>query len=284
MLNTNARGALYTVQACLPWLKQAEAGRVILTSSITGPVTGYPGWAHYAASKAAQLGFMRTAALELAHHDITINAVLPGNVLTEGLNEMGPDYLEQMTRSVPLRRLGSVRDIGWAALFLASREAGFITGQTLVIDGGQTLPKAWRRCSPPPLPGPATAHRPWRRPFRIRTELPCRPPWIRRPPTPKHDVSKYGYVQELDRSMNVWQLTAFGLNYMVPIAPAIIFGILLKLSGGTVALPYLLAGVAMLFTAFSYAVMVRNFRWPARSITTSAGAAIRTSASCPAGC
>ena len=100
----------------------------------------------------------------------------------------------------------------------------------------------------------------------------------------EHDVSKYGYVQELDRSMNVWQLTAFGLNYMVPIAPAIIFGILLKLSGGTVALPYLLAGVAMLFTAFSYAVMVRNFRWPARSITTSAGAAIRTSASCPAGC
>ena len=52
VLNTNARGALYTVQACLPWLKQAEAGRVILTSSITGPVTGYPGWAHYAASKA----------------------------------------------------------------------------------------------------------------------------------------------------------------------------------------------------------------------------------------
>ena len=142
MLNTNARGALYTVQACLPWLKQAEAGRVILTSSITGPVTGYPGWAHYAASKAAQLGFMRTAALELARHGITINAVLPGNVLTEGLNEMGPDYLEQMTRSVPLRRLGSVRDIGWAALFLASREAGFITGQTLVIDGGQTLPES----------------------------------------------------------------------------------------------------------------------------------------------
>ena len=136
-----ARRALH-LQACLPWLKQAEAGRVILTSSITGPVTGYPGWAHYAASKAAQLGFMRTAALELARHGITINAVLPGNVLTEGLNEMGPDYLEQMTRSVPLRRLGSVRDIGWAALFLASREAGFITGQTLVIDGGQTLPES----------------------------------------------------------------------------------------------------------------------------------------------
>lgn len=73
------------------------------------------------------------------------------------------------------------------------------------------------------------------------------------------DLSKFGYKQELERTMNVWQLIAFGLNYMVPIAPAIIFGILLKTSGGTVALPYLLAGVAMLLTAFSYSVMVRNF-------------------------
>lgn len=73
------------------------------------------------------------------------------------------------------------------------------------------------------------------------------------------DISKYGYKQELDRTMNVWQLTAFGLNYMVPMAPAIIFGTLLQTSGGTVALPYLLAGIAMLFTAFSYSIMVRNF-------------------------
>ncbi|MGJ7920828.1 APC family permease [Neobacillus sp. LXY-4] len=73
------------------------------------------------------------------------------------------------------------------------------------------------------------------------------------------DISKYGYKQELDRTMNVWQLTAFGLNYMVPIAPAIIFGMLLQTSGGTVSLPYLLAGFAMLLTAFSYSVMVRNF-------------------------
>lgn len=73
------------------------------------------------------------------------------------------------------------------------------------------------------------------------------------------DVTKFGYKQELDRTMNVWQLTAFGLNYMVPIAPAIIFGLLLQTSGGSVSLPYLLAGIAVLFTAFSYSVMVRNF-------------------------
>lgn len=142
VLGTNARGALFTVQACLPWLKRSEAGRIVLTSSITGPITGYAGWSHYAASKAAQLGFMRSAALELAQHAITINAVLPGNVLTEGLEDMGEDYLRRMRESVPLGRLGSVEDIAWAVVFLASREAGFITGQTLVVDGGQVLPES----------------------------------------------------------------------------------------------------------------------------------------------
>ena len=145
--NTNVRGNFLCVQAALPWLRQAEHGRVILTSSITGPVTGYAGWSHYGASKAAQLGFMRSAALELARDDITINAVMPGNVLTEGLHELagdtlGEDYLGKMTAAVPLRRLGSVDDIANAALFFASKEAGFITGQTLIVDGGQVLPES----------------------------------------------------------------------------------------------------------------------------------------------
>lgn len=73
------------------------------------------------------------------------------------------------------------------------------------------------------------------------------------------ELEKFGYKQELKRAMNVWELTAFGVNYMIPIAPAIIFGFVLADSGGTVALPYLLAGIGMLFTAGSYAVMVRNF-------------------------
>jgi 3-oxoacyl-[acyl-carrier protein] reductase len=141
VLNTNARGTFFSLQACLPYLKQAEDGRVIITSSITGPNTGYPGWAHYAASKAAQLGFMRTAALELASSGITVNAVLPGNVMTEGLEGVGEEYIQKMTASIPLKKLGTVEDIAHAAVFLASKEAGFITGQTLIIDGGQTLPE-----------------------------------------------------------------------------------------------------------------------------------------------
>ncbi|WP_216828745.1 3-oxoacyl-ACP reductase FabG [Alkalihalobacterium elongatum] len=141
VLDTNAKGTFLTLQACLPHLKQAEYGRVVITSSITGPVTGYAGWSHYAASKAAQLGFMRTAALELADHQITVNAVMPGNVLTEGLAGLGEDYLKDMAASIPLKKLGTVEDIAYAAVFLASKEAGFITGQTLIVDGGQILPE-----------------------------------------------------------------------------------------------------------------------------------------------
>ena len=129
VMNTNARGALFAIQACLPYLKEAEYGRIILTSSITGPVTGYAGWSHYGASKAAQLGFMRSAALELAPYNITINAVMPGNILTEGLVEMGDQYINSMAATVPMKRIGKVEDIAYAALFLASKEANYITAQ-----------------------------------------------------------------------------------------------------------------------------------------------------------
>jgi 3-oxoacyl-[acyl-carrier protein] reductase len=142
VLGTNLRGCILSVQACLPALAASGHGRVILTSSITGPITGFPGWAHYGASKAGQLGFMRTAAIELAASGITVNAVLPGNVVTEGLADLGEDYIRQMTQSIPLGRLGTVDEIGHAALFLATDEAAFITGQTIVVDGGQVLPES----------------------------------------------------------------------------------------------------------------------------------------------
>ena len=139
---TNVKGTMLSVKACLPALAASGHGRVVLTSSITGPVTGYPGWSHYGATKAAQLGFLRTAAIELAAKGITINAVMPGNIETEGLDELGPEYRQKMESSIPQRKLGTVEDIGYAALFLATDEAGYITGQTIVVDGGQVLPES----------------------------------------------------------------------------------------------------------------------------------------------
>jgi 3-oxoacyl-[acyl-carrier protein] reductase len=80
---------------------------------------------------------MRTAAIELAGSGITVNAVLPGNIVTES----GPAYGKEMVDSIPLKKLGTVEDIGNAALFLATDEAAYITGQTIIVDGGQILPE-----------------------------------------------------------------------------------------------------------------------------------------------
>jgi 3-oxoacyl-[acyl-carrier protein] reductase len=142
VLSVNLKGTFFIVQAALPALRESGHGRVIVTSSITGPLTGFTGWSHYGASKAGQLGFIRSAALELARSGITINAVLPGNIVTEGLGDLGADYLASMEAAIPLGHLGSVADIASAALFFASDEAGYITGQTLVVDGGQTIPES----------------------------------------------------------------------------------------------------------------------------------------------
>jgi 3-oxoacyl-[acyl-carrier protein] reductase len=142
VLATNLKGTIFAVQACLPALTRSGRGRIIVISSITGPVTGFPGSAHYGASKAAQLGFMRTAAIELAPSRITVNALLPGNIVTEGLAALGEDHIGKMAAPIPLRRLGTVDEIGHAALFLATAEAAYITGQTIVIDGGQVLPES----------------------------------------------------------------------------------------------------------------------------------------------
>ena len=142
VIDCNLKGSFLSVKACVPYLKNSDQPRIVLTSSITGPVTGFPGWTHYGASKSGQLGFMRTACIELARYGITVNAVMPGNIITEGLEGLGAEYLATMAASNPLKRLGSVDDIGHAAVYFASREAGYVTGQTLIVDGGQILPES----------------------------------------------------------------------------------------------------------------------------------------------
>ncbi len=142
VMQVNLKSSFLCVKACIPIFETSGKGRVVLTSSITGPVTGFPGWSHYGASKSGQLGFLKTAAMELSRYNTTINAVMPGNIFTEGLQDLGEDYLKTMAASIPLKRLGVVEDIGNAALFFASDEAGYITGQQIVVDGGQILPES----------------------------------------------------------------------------------------------------------------------------------------------
>lgn len=142
VMATNLRSTFLSVKAAIPHFEKAGKGRVVLTSSITGPITGFPGWSHYGASKSGQLGFLKSAAMELARYNTTINAVMPGNIYTEGLQDLGQEYLDTMAASIPLKKLGAIEDIGNAALFFASDEAGYITGQQIVVDGGQTLPES----------------------------------------------------------------------------------------------------------------------------------------------
>lgn len=142
VINTNLTGTFLAVKACIPVMKTQGHGKIVITSSISGPQTALPGYSHYTASKGGIAGFVKTAAVELAKYKININAVEPGNIMTEGLDATGPDHINNMLRAIPLGRLGTPEDVAHAILFLASNEASFITGQSLIIDGGQTLPES----------------------------------------------------------------------------------------------------------------------------------------------
>jgi 3-oxoacyl-[acyl-carrier protein] reductase len=143
VLAVNLRGCFLAIQACILPMRAQRYGRIVLTSSITGPRVSSPGHGHYSASKAGINGLIRAAAIELAQDGITVNGVEPGNIMTEGMQtERSAEYVRAMAASVPLGRLGTPRDVAHAVLFLASDEAAYITGTTIVVDGGQILPES----------------------------------------------------------------------------------------------------------------------------------------------
>src|SRR5699024_7968409 len=139
----NLKGTFLAVKACLPNMIDNKYGRIVITSSITGNKTGAPGLTHYAASKGGVNGFIKSAAVELAKYNITVNGVEPGNILTEGMEDvLGDDYIKAQEATIPVGKLGEPEDIAYTTLFLASDEAKYITGQGITVDGGQTLPES----------------------------------------------------------------------------------------------------------------------------------------------
>lgn len=139
----NLQAAFWLTQAALPHWRAAGRGRFLLTSSVTGPRVAMAGSAHYAASKAGLNGFIRTAAIELAKDKVTVNGVEPGYIAKIGGSLLSnPDKAAQIKKYIPLGELGKPEDIAHAMLFLASGAAGYITGQTIVVDGGSTLPES----------------------------------------------------------------------------------------------------------------------------------------------
>jgi 3-oxoacyl-[acyl-carrier protein] reductase len=143
VLAVNLKGVFLAFQACLRPMQAQRSGRCVFTASITGPRVTAPGHGHYSASKAGIVGFIRAAALEAAPYGITVNGVEPGNIMTEGIRlHRSPEFIRTMEAAIPLGRLGTPRDVGQACAFLASDAAAFVTGTTLVIDGGQTIVEA----------------------------------------------------------------------------------------------------------------------------------------------
>jgi len=141
-LAVNLSALFWLTQAALPMFQRQGNGCVLVTSSVTGPRVAYPGLSHYAASKAGVNGFIRNAALELAGYRVRVNGVEPGMIATPAMDNLGDGQVNDGIASrVPLGRLGTAEDIAGAMLFLASDLATYITGQTIVVDGGSTLPE-----------------------------------------------------------------------------------------------------------------------------------------------
>lgn len=139
-LSVNLKAAFWLCQESLPHLKSGGGGRLIFTSSVTGPKGATPGLAHYAASKAGLNGFIRSAAMEFAKENITVNGVEPGLILTPAMAALGDEEdIKQMAHYIPKGHLGRPEDIAYTMLFLASEEAGYITGETITVDGASSL-------------------------------------------------------------------------------------------------------------------------------------------------
>ena len=140
VLDVNLRSIFRLTRACIPHLKQSPAGRIINTASVMAEATGM-GMSAYSASKAAVLGLTMNMAVELGKFGVTANAILPGAIwtgMTESLWHERPDVAEMWAKKTTLRRLGQPEDIARVALFLASEDGGYMTGQGLTIDGGLT--------------------------------------------------------------------------------------------------------------------------------------------------
>jgi 3-oxoacyl-[acyl-carrier protein] reductase len=141
VLDVNLRSIFRITRACVPALKQSGHGRIINTASVMAEATGM-GMAAYSASKAAVLGLTMNMAVELGKFNVTANAILPGAIwtgMTAGMWEERPDVAESWAKKTTLRRLGQPEDIAKVALFLASDDGGYMTGQGLTVDGGLTV-------------------------------------------------------------------------------------------------------------------------------------------------
>lgn len=143
LFNLNVKACFTLTQAAIPHMRKRGGGRIIITSSVTGPKVSMPGSGAYATSKAAVTGFIHTAAIELAADNITVNAIEPGYIDTPALTGLKSRYGEaNIAKYIPAKRLGRPDEIAGPMVFLASDYSSYVTGETIVVDGGARLPES----------------------------------------------------------------------------------------------------------------------------------------------
>ncbi len=143
VLSVNLKACFRLSKAVIPHFKKRGGGRLLFTSSVTGPRVAMPGTSYYAASKGGINAFIRTAAIELARDNITVNGVEPGFIHTAAMELLADEEgMAQMAKYIPVGYIGDPEDIAYCMLYLASDEARYVTGQTICVDGGSTLPES----------------------------------------------------------------------------------------------------------------------------------------------
>lgn len=138
VININLKGVFLVTKAVTRQMMKQRYGRIINVASIVG-VSGNPGQANYVAAKAGVIGLTKTSAKELATRNITVNAIAPGFITTDMTDKLTEDVKSEMLRVIPLARFGEPKDIAKVASFLASDDSGYMTGQTLHVDGGMVM-------------------------------------------------------------------------------------------------------------------------------------------------
>src|SRR6185312_4253757 len=139
VIATNLTAVFRITKACLRRMMKERRGRIVNLTSIVG-LTGNPGQANYAAAKAGMLGFTKSLAKEVASRGITVNAIAPGFIDTDMTRALNEEQRTTLLAQIPMGRLGSAADIAAAVLFLVSPQAGYITGETLHVNGGMFMP------------------------------------------------------------------------------------------------------------------------------------------------